>query len=285
MSDTLLPEDREILDTHGMLAEGFLKNLPTKTAKAIQNASPLKSTGPRQEPMIESETPPSIPGGVEKLLIGMYEIRDELIETFEKIGISSSVASELTDTINKVGTYISLLGGEVEEFTPLDHVSGLAMPTLEKNAMKVLETTKQCYSIGTVQDCSIGENGSLISIAFEGRDEHGTEFKAFGKIKSPYWTGNEAVDYVYTKGGGKMSVKAFEEGRWNDKSASYDVSWDLVEGPAGSIIGKSISTASQKVEKNEAHREEVEPEAQNNTDKEVDDEADLNDDFRVQESE
>jgi hypothetical protein len=122
------------------------------------------------------------------------------------------------------------MGGEVEEFEPLNHVSGLVAPNFYKNAQKVIETTIQCYSLGDVEDAKVLQNGRMIQIVFTGSSGN-VNYKASGTIESDEWTGNEAIDYIYTPGEGKMSVKAFENGKWvtrNDPK-KYKAIWELEE--------------------------------------------------------
>lgn len=173
---------------------------------------------------------PTITASMEKVLLAIYETREELVSAFETCNINSRTASMLAGPINKLSSCIRYMGGEVEEFEPLNHVSGLMAPNFFKNAQKVIETTIQCYSLGEVQDAKVLENGKKISIVFTGATDDVT-YKAEGTITSDEWTGNEAIDYIYTPNEGKMSVKAFENGRWVDRSSSkkYKVIWNLEE--------------------------------------------------------
>jgi hypothetical protein len=178
----------------------------------------------------QAEPSVQINASMEKVLLSLYDTRDGLVEAFETCNINSRTATILAGQINKLASCIRYMGGDIEEFEPLNHVSGLMAPNFYKNAQKVVETTIQCYSLGEVQDAKVLENGRKISIIFTGATDD-VSYKAEGTITSDEWTGNEAIDYIYTPNEGKMSVKAFENGRWVDRSSSkkYKVVWNLEE--------------------------------------------------------
>jgi hypothetical protein len=92
----------------------------------------------------------------------------------------------------------------------------------------VIETTLSCYKIGKIEEQYVSDDGSTIEIVFSGKSRD-IEYKAFGKVTAKSWEGSEAIDYIYTPGKGKLSVKAFEGGKWVDKSNHYDVKWTLEE--------------------------------------------------------
>lgn len=167
---------------------------------------------------------------MEKVLIALYGIREALVESFETCNINSRTASMISKQINSMASCIRYMGGDIEEFEPLNHVSGLSAPNFYKNAQKVVETTKQCYSLGDVENAEVLDNGKKIDIIFTGSSGDVT-YRATGSIISEEWTGNEAIDYIYTPNSGKMSVKAFENGRWLDRSSSgkYKIVWELEE--------------------------------------------------------
>lgn len=167
---------------------------------------------------------------MEKVLISLYDTKDGLIQAFETCNINSRTASVLANQINKIVSCIRYMGGETDEFVPINHISGLSVPNFYKNAQKVIETTVQCYSLGEVSEAKVMEEGKKIVISFTGTSDN-TEYKASGEIISDEWTGNEAIDYIYTPGSGQMSVKAFENGRWIDRRSSgkYKIVWQLEE--------------------------------------------------------
>jgi hypothetical protein len=178
-----------------------------------------------------SASAPSVPSiNSEKVLMELYDIREGLIIAFETCTLNTRTSKILNEQIIKAGKCISHLGGEVTAFNPFNHVSGLGIPNFVKNANKVVETTMQCYSLGNVEESSISNDGKQITILFSGSNEN-VQYKAKGIITAEEWTGNEAIDYIYTPGEGHMSVKAFENGRWVSKSANknYHVVWELEE--------------------------------------------------------
>jgi len=163
-------------------------------------------------------------------LIGVLrKVHGGLVDTFERIGLNSGLEDNLVNLIDSVGACLAYLGDPTEKFEPLRHLSGLQAPNLVKNAGKVVETTLNCYKIGEVESHKISKDGSEIEIVFSGMQGN-IRYKAFGVVSSESaWEGSEAIDYIYTPGSGKMSVKAFEKGRWIDRSDEYSISWTLEE--------------------------------------------------------
>jgi len=123
------------------------------------------------------------------------------------------------------------MGGKIEHFDPFVKLSGLQAPSMKKNANRVIENTKESYSIGNISDTRMTEDGRTIFITFDGVSNK-IAYRAVGTIlASKTWVGNEAVDYIYTTGEGRMSVKALDDnGEWIDKSNNYKISWELYEG-------------------------------------------------------
>ena len=166
----------------------------------------------------------------EKLLVELFNLRDGLIRAFETCTLNNKTSNILNEQIIRTGKCINELGGEVTAFEPFNHVSGLTMPNFIKNAHKVIETTVQCYSLGEIEDSHVSSDGKQVVIVFSGSNAD-VEYKARGTITAQEWTGNEAIDYIYTPGSGHMSVKAYENGRWVSKDANknYQVVWELEE--------------------------------------------------------
>ena len=217
-----LTEDREPLDTHQMLMEGFLENLQRSGNELPESAmAPTESISHKQAAKKSYNS--------EALLANLFEVHDEMVGLFSTVHHSSVTAHNLTETINKVAQCINLVGGKMEKFSALDHVSGLQAPDLQKNANKVIDTTQQCYTLGKISEGAVDNSGKTINLVFSG-DEGPVHYRAIGTITAHGgWNGNEAIDYVYTPSSGKLSVKAFEGNRWDDKSEYYEISWELEE--------------------------------------------------------
>ena len=162
-------------------------------------------------------------------LIGVLKkIHGGLIDVFERSGLNSGVEGSLVNLIDSTSACLNHLGEVTERFEPLKHLSGLQAPNMVKNASKVVETTLNCYKIGSIEEPTISDDGSSIEIVFSGRNRN-IEYKAYGKVEAKSWEGSEAIDYIYTPGSGKMSVKAYEGGKWVDKSDHYVINWTLEE--------------------------------------------------------
>jgi hypothetical protein len=252
------------LDTKGMLEEGFLQEYAGK-GKGSLNSKPIS--------VLTSDTA-STNINTEALLLKAYDVRDTLISSFSDIKLGSSLAINMKRAINEIGNMIVGLGGLADSFDPLSHVSGLTAPSINKYASRVIENTKDSYSLGNIEDARI--EGKSIIITFAGKsplDE--TSYRAIGTITTNgTWMGNEAIDYVYTPGEGKMSVKvANQKGEWVDQSNNYVVSWELFEGTSSELL----TGASKNVEKKDQTKEEEINLIKNNLD------SDISDDFLIEE--
>lgn len=217
-------EEIEELDTVGMLERGFLMNLANPELKNKIKES--KASESIRESLIKE----SISNyNTEEMLMALYEVRDSLIDSFKNIDIDSEISQSLSANINKLGICIKKMGGEAESFDPFNYLSGLQNPSTVKSAERVIETTKQCYALGKIEDCFVKDAGKTILITFSG-NKNNISYKAKGTITAlRSWTGNEAIDYLYKTGSGKMSVKAYDNGKWVDKSDDYSVNWELDE--------------------------------------------------------
>jgi hypothetical protein len=218
-------EDREPLDTMGMLESAFIKNLANPDLK--NKIATAKANVPIKETAKNYNT--------ENLLMSLYEVRDDLIESFKEIDLDSNLSQSVSSNINRLGACIKQLGGEADTFDPLNYLSGLQNPSIVKSAERVIETTKQCYALGKIEDCKVEDAGKTIVLTFAG-ERNGMIYKAIGTITaSKSWVGNEAIDYLYKAGSGKMFVKAYVDGKWSDKSNDYSIAWELEEMPVTEI--------------------------------------------------
>jgi hypothetical protein len=208
------------------------------------------------------------------VLGSLYAIYDGLVDVFEKIGLESTAQESIIITINEVIACIRYVGGTVEDFDPYNHISGLDIPDFYKNAQKVIDTTIQCYKKGTILEPNISDDGKTINIAFSG--ETSTDvYVAYGKITCSQWSGTEAIDYIYSTSGGKMSVKIFEGGKWTDCTVkgNYRIKYELEEISKDEISKKEKDLkekdevkkdVEEKIEKNIIVEKEVVSEVENN---------------------
>lgn len=259
-------DEREPLDTKNMLEDGFFARLG-KVGKA-----PIKSEVVESIEIAETKKHHN----TEKLMISLYEVRDGLIETYSKMGLGAC-SQNVVDNINKLGLCIGSLGGSVDKFDPFIHLSGLQAPNMVKNAKRVLENTIESYSLGKIGDAKITEDGKTITIAFTGQQDN-IDYKAVGTlVASKSWVGNEAIDYLYSPGEGRMSVKTFsDDGKWIDKSSSYKISWELYENEADLDVmpTEGYNAEIKKAGKNNnipEIKEEVKNTTENNIDEEIGD--------------
>ena len=223
-----LDDPHAVDDRAASIENTFLSNLDAGTRNQIgQNDH---STRPIS---LAGESRPQLPKGVdrEEVLVSLYDVYDNMIMHFESMDYTNTVAQKVSNNIIKLGSCIATLGGEVENFSPLDHVSGLSSPPMMKNAQQVVERTKTCYKRADIEDVSISDTGKVIDITLVGQDDNvGMAYRAKGTLQTnSSWSGAEAIDYIYTPEAGKMSVKVLEDDRWVDRSPNYKISWELQE--------------------------------------------------------
>ena len=239
---------------------------------------------------------------VENLFLELDDVHRGLIHIFESLDFNSPLADLTIKNINRLGEAIRSIGGTVEEFNPIDHVSGLESPDIIENIEKVIATTKRCYKVGTIKDIGwYEENGEYtIRVSLSGYDKGSkVTYNVEGEITSDLWEGNEALDYVYTPGSGKLSVKCYEKGRWIDKSFendTYSLYWDLTEDKRGQEESPKItkdlnnrpSIINEEKEEEKEEEKKVDEEISenkflnNNKGKtDMDEENDINEDFPI----
>ena len=236
---TELREKDGKLDTKSMLEDGFFAEF-AKGDGELPRKDPSLNVPTANNKRALAASPSS--ANTEQLLVDAYTVRDDLISSFSEVKLGSALADNMKNAINKIGSMIVNMGGESENFDPLSHVSGLDAPNLNKYASRVIENTIDAYSLGQISDAKIDDTGKSIIITFAGRVDDMLPYKAVGTISTAgSWLGTEAIDYVYTPGAGKMSVKvANNEGVWEDKSDQYSVSWELFEGEEEKDAEKNI---------------------------------------------
>lgn len=168
---------------------------------------------------------------VEAVLLHNYDVYDLLLEVFRTVDINSDVATKLTQAIRKIEASIKLLGGKELNFQPEDVVSGLALPDQSVAMSKVVATTSAYYKMGSVRDSAI-VNKNTIRMTFA-LNEKNNKIICRGDVtpSTGVWIGNEAIDYVYTPEGGRMTVKLLSQGGWVNVSSDYKINWELLPEP------------------------------------------------------
>ena len=230
-------ENREILNTRAMIEDSFFSNLKTKP-----NSKPI----PREV----KESSISVINDTESLLLDLFEVRDGLIDIFKRTGVADRGGDLIVGQIDKVGSCIRKLGGAVDKFDPFSAISGLRDPDLKLNAQRVIENTKQAYTLGKISEDKVSSDGKTINMSFSGVNGK-TSYKAVGTIvANKSWTGNEGIDYIYSPNSGKISVKSVsDDGKWIDKSSDYKISWELFEQDKDEEVTKEASEKSSEIKK------------------------------------
>lgn len=230
----------EEIDSADLLTQGLLKGMGganpaflNQVKREIESSGDAVDHAPVSRFVKQGEVSQekASPKKDEKLINVLTVIHQGLIDVFERAGFNSGFENQLTPLIDATGACISYLGGSVEKFEPLKHLSGLEAPNMSENALKVIETTKRCYKLGKVVDSKLSDSDSnSILIIFSG-EKNGVKYLAYGKISAKSWDGSEAIDYIYTSGAGQMSVKSYKNGKWVDVSSdsNYNIYWELEE--------------------------------------------------------
>lgn len=165
---------------------------------------------------------------LENVLIDLYSLYDELIISFEGCELNSNLSNRLEDHIKVATKCIRSFGGEVDSFDKFSHMSGLSLPDQEVNAKKVIATTYKCYKIGNILKASVDSN-AVIHLLMEGFSDR-LAFRVNVSVEPlSGWEGNEAIDYIHTSDGGKISIKTFSKGRWKDISEDYVINGEVEE--------------------------------------------------------
>lgn len=264
--------DNGMINTCNEIEESFFKNLAQKPPKNI--IVPEKDRDRKDIVSVAQDY------STEEVLTELYETRDSLVDMVKQ---ESDFSSPLVDNINKIGNCIKKLGGAVEDFDPFLHVTGLQIPNMVKNAHRVIENTKESYTLGRIGESKVNDDGKIITIVFSGI-KNNIAYKATGTVVAPkIWVGNEAIEYIYSQGSGKLSVKSLnEDGKWIDKSGNYNISWELSEGQMNTAEKTTEKAIEKNAENKEENKEEIKVDAKNNIPK--DDMGDnINDDFVIEE--
>jgi len=213
------------------LESQFLANLDSSTKQRIESMPPVSALSANITHTSKNISSVAKKYNSEKLLVSLYDIYDDMIIQFESMDYTSPITKNMADNIVKLGSCIEQVGGEIEKFSPLDHVSGLDAPPIMKCANQVIDRTKQCYKRAKIEDINVSDSGKVIGLTLFGEDENlGMIYRVKGVLSAKSsWNGAEAIDYIYTPAEGRMSVKALEGDRWIDKSSNYKVSWELQE--------------------------------------------------------
>ena len=217
------------LPSEEWLVEGFERNL-----KAIQSGQPITqvktaSRGSFSQ-TIEDDSSASL---YEQAIMEIDQLRDDLISVFHKNKDDKVLFNLIESLIHRVEKTIRTLGGEVDDFDPLAHMSGLESSPeanqqdeddiLLTNAKRVVGNTEKHYKIHkvlSIQPKTIkGKPGVVLQIV--GEDEKGP-FRVVGAVVAKDdFLGNEAIDYVRHEGKGCLSVKSFKNGKWQDSSNDF----------------------------------------------------------------
>ena len=216
----------QFLDTASMLAAGlkttFASGMPRRTAEEGQDASsdPVAVTfeRPQQENLIA-------PNSVlqEHVVSSIENLKGDLIAMFQEMCSNAVLASRMEGMIRRIEDIQQSMGIEFNLFDPLSNMSGLKSGEALENADKVISNTLKHYRLYGVSSITstVGQFGPTILLSLFGEDKDvGFEVDAFIAAKSDF-NGNEAIDYVWSPDGGRMTVKARTNGAWRDMSQDF----------------------------------------------------------------
>lgn len=226
---TIEVEQREVLNTFGM----FLEGLENQCSADPSTIGKVVSSGEAPSGLPRIGKPPS---DLEKVVVSLLEVRDELADAFSALSANDSdqrTAGSILSCIRKVEEKVQDIGGDFEPFKPIVHMTGLGSSSqydLFQNAKQVAENTQKLYSMHKIGKVIVGKTkdgkpGIVIEIS---GDHNGKSFVTTGKIVAKTdFEGNEAIDYIKDDGKGHMSVKSPKLGRWVDSSDKFVISWQV----------------------------------------------------------
>jgi len=174
------------------------------------------------------------PSMSEKAIASLTEVREDMLREFTASSQDAMQATKIAMRIQKIEADIIAMGGDIERFDPAKYQSGLkpvAQAVDQKFAAeKVVENTRQAYTLRPIQQIFAGKNksgkqGILVKIATApGFCVRGTV------VPKVAFTGSEVIDYVPDSGRGRMTVKTASKGYWEDVSSDFDVVWVVEKG-------------------------------------------------------
>ncbi|MCK9433904.1 MAG: hypothetical protein M0R32_03575 [Candidatus Cloacimonetes bacterium] len=224
--------DEFALPSEEWLVQGFERNLSALRAGVpLPNLKNMKvSKSSANESFVEDGTQASL---YEQAIIELDVLKDSLIEEFHKNKDDKKLFKIIEGVIHQVENTIQKLGGEIDIFNPLSHMSGLEDAPEEDgkskedllltNAKTVVANTKKHYTIHSLAaiDPKIVKGKPAVILQIQGKDESGP-FRIVGAVvaKDDFF-GNEAIDYVRHEGQGRLSIKSFRNGNWQDKSDDF----------------------------------------------------------------
>jgi hypothetical protein len=222
------------LPTEVWLVQGFEENLKALKAGVpmpSMKEAKLRDEDSNQELEPSSPSDPAQASMYELAIVELDGLRDDLISKFGEYRSDNRLFKVFEDAIHRVEKSILSLGGAVEEFNPLEYMSGLggenepSESLVLTNALKVVENTKKHYRIHNILSiqAKLVKDKPAVLLQVQGKDESG-DFKVVGAVVSKDdFSGNEAIDYVRHEGKGHLSVKSFKSGKWNDISSEFHI--------------------------------------------------------------
>lgn len=251
-----LAESREILSPAAlseMMYQGFEQNIEDLAQRGISLSPPTDAngrvlpgyegqgqgqgqmlraaSGEMQQYGQQGRGQAMMPSSSERAIASLMDVREDMLRRFSSVSQDPMMASSMAMSIQKIEADIISMGGEVERFDPAKYQSGLkpvAQAVDQKFAAeKVVDNTKQAYTLRPIQQIYSGKNksgkqGICIKIAtVTGCCVRGTV------IPKVAFTGGEVIDYVPDGGRGRMTVKTAVKGFWEDVTPEFDVAWCL----------------------------------------------------------
>ena len=172
--------------------------------------------------------PVPVSADMERLAGHLDAAKTNMIELFDRIKDDQGMSVLVHKAIKSVEEAQLDCGQEVVQFEPLRRMSGLAIPTdLLANANKVVTTTLKSYGLYPITEAMSCDVEGLPHVVFTIVGQKGemgfTVRAAITRRGGGDFIGNEAIDYVYAPGGGLLTVKALDKGRWVDVTDNYHV--------------------------------------------------------------
>lgn len=218
----------QFLDTGSMLAASLKKTMgnsnvqvdPEMPDEGMPHGDPAAIQYGQNESLI---APNSVLQS--HVVANLDNLKEDLISLFQESSSDPVRANRAEAMIRRVENIQESMGVLEESFDPLRNMSGLAASEPLENAERVIENTLRHYRLYGISAISseMSNIGPAIKLSIFGNEEDtGFEIEALIAAKNDFG-GNEAIDYVWSKDGGLMTIKARSQGRWVDVSENFAI--------------------------------------------------------------
>lgn len=218
------PYHNEFIDTGSMLANALKEKVKVPVALQDQEIVRDEKVESGFVRYSESEMKPSGDDLLQKQVVeSLLNLKNEMISMFQEESANPVRSARVEGMIRMAESALERIGVEFDVFDPLRNTSGLQVGEPLENAERVVANTLDHYRLYGISSAfaEMGKFGPSVTLSIFGSEEDvGFEVDAFVAAKTDF-NGNEAIDYVWSKNGGLLTVKARMSGRWEDVSDEF----------------------------------------------------------------